>query len=230
MMKLKWIALTSFSLLALQAGAEEAKVLKTEKDIASYAIGVMTARNFQKDNMDIDVDLMMRGLKDGLARGNLLMPEKELRKVMSTVMGEARKAMVLNRRTAAEANRQAGAKFLAENKTKEGVITLPSGVQYSVIKQGDGKVPADSDMIEVNYRGNLLNGTEFDASEPGKPAHLKLSSLIPGWKDAVKLMPVGSKWKIVVPASAAYGERGVGSDIGPNETLVFEVELVGLSR
>jgi FKBP-type peptidyl-prolyl cis-trans isomerase FklB len=229
-MKLNWIALTSLTFLAVNVGAEEDKVLKTEKDIASYAIGVMTARTFQKDGIDVDLELVQRGLRDGLSRGDLLLPEKELRQAMRQVQGEARKNMVMNRHAAAEANRLAGARFLAENKAKEGVIALPSGVQYSVIKRGDGKLAADSDIVDVNYRGNLLNGTEFDASEPGKPAHLKLSALIPGWKEALKLMPVGSKWQLVIPASAAYGERGVGADIGPNETLLFEVELVGLSR
>ena len=231
-MKLKWMmAVAGFATALSAVAADDGRaVLKTQKEIDSYAMGVMTARNFQKNSMEVDLDVMMRGLKDGMARGQLLIPEKELRLVMRNIMAEARKAMIKNRRQEADINRREGAKYLAENGKKKGVVTLPSGVQYSVIKRGTGKLPTDSDIVVVNYRGSLLNGREFDASEPGKPARLKLSSLISGWKDAVKLMPVGSHWKIVVPASAGYGGRGVGSEIGPNATLLFDVELVGLAR
>jgi FKBP-type peptidyl-prolyl cis-trans isomerase len=226
-----WIAILIAGLPALHASAEEAQVLKTDRDRASYAIGVEVARNFQKQGMDVDLDLMMRGLKDGLSRGSLLMPEKELRALFNNVQGDARKKMVLNRRAAAEENRRLGAAFLAENKAKPGVVTLPSGVQYRIIKLGEGSLPDDADMIECNYRGNLLNGTEFDASQPGNPAHLKLAAISPpGWKETLKMMRVGSKWQVVVPASAGYAERGVGSEIGPNETLIYETELLGIGH
>jgi FKBP-type peptidyl-prolyl cis-trans isomerase len=226
----KWMMAAAIAAFSLSVAAEEVKELKTQKDIASYAIGVMTARNFQKDEIDVDLDVMMQGMKDALAGGHLLKPEKDLRHEMSGIMAEARKKMVLNRRSAAELNRQAGAKYLADNKTKEGVVTLPSGVQYTELVHGTGKHPLDSDMVEINFRGTLINGTEFDSSESGKPPRLKLSALVTGWREAIKLMTVGSKWKIIVPASAAYGERGIGSEIGPNETLIYETELLGLSR
>jgi FKBP-type peptidyl-prolyl cis-trans isomerase FklB len=129
---------------------------------------------------------------------------------------------------ALEDNKKKGEVFLAENKTKEGVVVLPSGVQYKILKAGNGKKPIDSDVVQVYYRGTLLDGSEFDATEPGQPADLKASSLIAGWKEALRLMPAGSKWQIFVPSQLAYGERGVGSDIGPNETLVFEVELLAV--
>ncbi len=118
--------------------------------------------------------------------------------------------------------------ILEEYKAQKGVLALPSGVLYKVIKEGDGKKPLESDMVEVNYRGTLINGKEFDATEPGHPANLKVSALIAGWKQALSMMPVGSKWHIVIPSALAYGERGVGNDIGPNEVLVFDVELVAI--
>jgi FKBP-type peptidyl-prolyl cis-trans isomerase FklB len=107
-------------------------------------------------------------------------------------------------------------------------MTLPSGVLYKVIKEGDGRKPQETDTVEVNYRGALINGTEFDAVEPGHPASLKVSQLIPGWKQALNVMPVGSKWQVVIPSQLAYGERGVGNDIGPNEVLVFDLELLAI--
>ena len=113
-----------------------------------------------------------------------------------------------------------------ENKKKEGVVSPPSGLQYKIIKAGTGKLPQDLNLLVVNYRGTLLDGTEFDASEVGKPVNLKMAQLIPGWREAIKLMPVGSKWKLFIPPQLAYAERGVGSDIGPNETLIFDVELL----
>jgi len=148
---------------------------------------------------------------------------------MNAYQTEIRQKATLTRRVAIEENKKKGEAFLTANRTKDGVITLPSGVQYKILLAGQGRKPIDSDLILCNYRGNLLDGTEFDATEDGKPASLKLSALIAGWKETMKLMPVGSKWQIFIPAQQAYGERGVGSDIGPNETLIFEVELLGIN-
>lgn len=203
-------------------------VLKSEKEIVSYGIGVDIARNFKKQDADVDIDLLLKGLKDGIAGGNLLMPEKDLRKHLNAFQAEIRKKMVLNRRAASDDNKKKGAAFLEENKKKEGVVTLPSGLQYKIVKAGTGKKPIDTDTVECSYRGTLLNGTEFDATETGKTATLKLTQLIAGWKEAMKLMPVGSSWKLFVPSQLAYGDRGVGSDVGPNEVLLFDVELVGI--
>ncbi len=167
-------------------------------------------------------------MKDGLSGEKLLMPEKDLRKVMNAFQGELRQKAMMHHQTAAEENRKKGEAFLAENKTKDGVVTLPSGVQYKILKAGDGKRPTDGDTVECYYRGTLLNGTEFDGTEPGKPATLKVEMLTAGWKEALKLMPKGSKWQIFIPSQLAYGSRGVGSDIGPNETLIFEVALLDI--
>jgi FKBP-type peptidyl-prolyl cis-trans isomerase FklB len=207
---------------------QDATVLKSDQDKISYGLGVDISRNFTKEGVEINLDLLIRGLKDGMAGGDLLMPEKDLRPLLRQFQGEMRKKMVFNRRTAGVENKKKSMDFLEENKKKEGVQSLPSGVQYKVLKKGGGALPKDTDIVIVHYRGNLINGKEFDASEPGKTTPLTLSSLIPGWKEALKLMPVGSKWQIVIPPELAYGERGVGNDIGANELLIFEVELVGV--
>lgn len=217
-----------FVFVASQANGEEAPVLKTQKEVLSYGIGVNIAKSFKRNEVEFDHDLLMRGLKDALSGERLLMPEKELRKAMNSFQGELRRKEAAAHREAAVENKAKGDAFLAENKAREGVVALASGVQYRILKEGDGKKPTDADMVECNYRGTLLDGTEFDGTEPGKPATLKVAQLIAGWKEALKLMPEGSKWKIFIPSQLAYSQRGVGSDIGPNETLVFDVELLAV--
>jgi FKBP-type peptidyl-prolyl cis-trans isomerase FklB len=225
---LKRVAVLGFGFLSVLANAEEAGVLKTQRDVQSYGVGVNIAKSFKVDEIDLDLELLVRGLKDGLSGERLLMPERELRKAMNAFQGEIRQKAAARHRIAAEDNRKKGEAFLAENKNREGVVTLASGMQYKVIKAGDGKTPTDANSVECRYRGTLLDGTEFDATDPGKTATLKLTQLIPGWKEALKLMPEGSKWQLYIPSQLAYGPRGVGSDIGPNETLVFEVELLAV--
>jgi FKBP-type peptidyl-prolyl cis-trans isomerase FklB len=228
MLKLKWLTVMGLGLLVSQAGADEMPVLKTRQDMVSYGIGVNIAKSFKKDDIEFNMELLIRGMKDGLSGDKLLIPEKDLRQVMNSFQGELRRKAMIQHQTAAEENKKKGEVFLAENKSKEGVVTLPSGVQYKVLKAGDGKRPTDGDTIECEYRGTLLSGTEFDGTQAGKPASLKIEDLIAGWKEVVKLMPVGSKWQLFIPSQLAYGVRGVGSDIGPNETLVFEVALLDI--
>jgi FKBP-type peptidyl-prolyl cis-trans isomerase len=218
----------ALGLLATGAGAQQAPSLEAPTDRISYAVGVDIARNLKKQEVVINPELLIKGLKDGLAADKLLLSDKELRRVLNAFQTEVRQKMTHNRRLAAEDNRRRGAAFLEENKAREGVTVLPSGLQYRVLKAGEGRKPVDSDIVQCHYSGSLLSGLEFDATEPGKPATLKVSALINGWKEALKLMPVGSKWQIVIPSNLAYAERGVGSDIGPNETLLFEVELVAI--
>ncbi|MBS4098822.1 MAG: FKBP-type peptidyl-prolyl cis-trans isomerase [Sulfuricella sp.] len=227
-MKLKWTIAVGWCLLAGQAGADEAPAFANQTDKTSYGLGVEMARNFKKQDIAIDPDLLLQGLNDGLSGQRLRVPEKELRQTMTAFQSEVRQKMVLSKRVAALDNKQKGEAFLAENKARDGVITLPSGVQYKIVKAGDGKTPSEADMVECRYRGTLLDGSEFDATEPGKSANLKVAALIPGWRDALKLMPAGSQWQIFIPPQQAYGERGVGSDIGPNETLLFDVELLAV--
>jgi FKBP-type peptidyl-prolyl cis-trans isomerase len=214
--------------LAQQEPLQAPRPLETAKDKISYSVGVDIARNFRKQEVDFDVDVLIRGLKDATGDGKLALNEKEVRRVLNGFQGDVRRKMAANRKISADDNRRRGVAFLEENKLKPGIVTLPSGVQYRVITKAEGRKPTDADTIEVNYRGTVLTGAEFDATEEGKPARLQMGQLINGWRDALRQMPVGSKWQIFVPHILAYGERGVGADIGPNETLVFEVELLGI--
>lgn len=204
--------------------------IKTDKDKLSYAIGASIGKNLKKEGTDVDINLLIKGIKTGLAGERLAMPEKEVRILLGTYQSELRKKMMVTKQEAIVANKKKGDAFLAENKTKKGVKVLESGVQYKVLKEGKGKKPTEADTVVVHYRGTLTDGSEFDATEPAHPATLKVSSLIAGWKQALSQMPVGSKWQIVIPSQLGYGERGVGSDIGPNEVLVFEVELLSISN
>jgi len=228
-MKLKWMAVAGIVFLAAQVSAQEAPALKTQKETMSYAIGVDVARNFQRLGFDLDLDALIKAMRDVYSGGKLLMSEEDLRAAKSVYQVEMKEKQVAAVRRAADENKQAGIVFLAENKGKEGVVTLPSGLQYKILKAGDGKTPAASDTVECHYRGTLLDGTEFDSSyRRGEPAKLTLTAIISGWREALLLMPVGSKWQIFVPAQLAYGERGNGRDIGPNATLVFEMELLAI--
>jgi FKBP-type peptidyl-prolyl cis-trans isomerase FklB len=225
----KWIAIVGCSLLAAQASAEEAPTLKTQKDKLSYGIGVDAGRTVKRLGVEVDTDLLVKGLRDALSGGALLMTDEELRATMTAYQTEAQQKQAQAARLAAENNKKAGEAFLAANKTKEGVVTLPSGLQYKILKKGDGKAPTDADTVECHYRGTLIDGTEFDSSHRrGQPATFKVTGVIAGWKEALKLMPVGSKWQIFISPQLAYGERGAGRDIGPNATLIFELELLAV--
>jgi len=232
-MKLKttmiWIAALAIGLAASHAGAAETPQLKTQKDKISYGIGVDVARNFKRLGVDVDMDVLVKGLKDGMAGEKLMMTEDDLRATMTAYMEDLRQKQVAAMKALAEENKKKGDSFLAENKKKEGVVTLPSGLQYKIIKAGTGKIPADTDTVECQYRGTLIDGKEFDSSHrTGKPATFKVSGVIAGWREALKLMPIGSKWQIFIPPELAYGPMGASRDIGPNATLIFEVELVGI--
>ncbi|WP_035382623.1 FKBP-type peptidyl-prolyl cis-trans isomerase [Ferriphaselus sp. R-1] len=214
----------------MQTALAEQVKFKTQQEMLSYGIGVSVARNLKKQGSDMDMDLLVRGLKDGMSGKPLLIPEKDLRKLMNAYQSEVRQRMQKDRRVAQEENRKREEAFLEKNKAEKDVVALPSGLQYRILKAGTGRKPTEADLIECNYRGTLLDGTEFDATEAGHPATLKLSALITGWKEALKLMPEGSRWQIFIPAKLAYGERGVGTEIGPNETLQFDVELLAIKQ
>jgi FKBP-type peptidyl-prolyl cis-trans isomerase len=226
---MRFVAGALLGLLATLACAGQDANLDTPVGQTSYAMGVDMARNFKKQGVEIDTALLLRGLKDGYA-GTVQMSDKDVRRVMVAFQNDMRQRITLARRQAADENRTRGTEFLGNNKTKPGVVAQPSGLQYRVVSSGaaEGRKPLDSDLVEVNYRGTTLSGTEFDATEPGKPATLKVSGLIAGWREALKQMPVGAKWQLFIPPQLAYGERGAGSDVGPNETLIFEVELVAI--
>lgn len=198
----------------------------SNKEALSYAIGVTTARNLLKDGVEIDFDVVLKGMKDAVSGNRTVLSEAEIRTLMNTLVTDMRQKYVANRQKVEESNRKRGEDFRASYAKEPGVQKLPSGVLYKVEATGKGVLPKDEDTVVVNYRGTLVDGKEFDLSPAGKPVSFKLAQLIPGWKDALRQMPAGSRWKIVVPSDLAYGQRGIGTDVGPNETLVFDVELV----
>ena len=205
--------------------------LTTQKDKVSYAIGLNIGKGLHRDSIDVDPKLIERGLQDGLANGKVLMTDEQVQATMTELQTQVRQKMEAQRKQAEENNKKEGDAFLAANKSKPGVVALPSGLQYKVVKQGTGPKPVATDSVVCNYRGTLIDGKEFDSSEKhGGPATFPVNGVIKGWTEALQLMPVGSKWQQFVPPDLAYGPRGAGADIGPNETLVFDVELVSIAK
>jgi FKBP-type peptidyl-prolyl cis-trans isomerase FklB len=203
--------------------------LKTDKDKISYAIGINMGKAMKRDGVDVDPAILLRAIKDVLSDGKLLMTDQEVQSTLTTLQTELRKKQELQQQQLAETNKKEGEGFLAANKAKEGVVTLASGLQYKILQEGTGPKPTAADTVTVNYRGTLLNGTEFDSSyKHGQPASFPVSGIIKGWTEALQLMPVGSKWQLFIPAELAYGPRQAGPTIGPNSTLVFEVELISI--
>ncbi len=207
--------------------------LTTRKDKFSYALGMSFGagleKNLKKQSVEADPKLVIQGFKDGFTEAKTRLTEQEAQAVLQEVETELRKEMQEKVAKATAANKAEGDAFLAANKTKEGVITLPSGLQYKVLKEGTGPKPAASDTVVCNYKGTLINGTEFDSSyKRGQPVTFPVSGVIKGWTEALQLMPVGSKWQLFIPSNLAYGDRGAGADIGPGATLIFEVELMSI--
>jgi FKBP-type peptidyl-prolyl cis-trans isomerase len=207
--------------------------LKTQKEKASYALGMSVGMNLaaklHQQPVDVDQAILLRGVKDALAGGKTLLTEEEARAALTQLSLEARKNMEEKTKLAGEANKKEGDEFLATNKSKDGVVTLPSGLEYKILTEGTGAKPTVSDSVTCNYRGTLINGTEFDSSyKRGLPATFPVSGVIKGWTEALQLMPVGSKWQLFIPSALAYGERGPSPEIGPNATLIFEVELLSV--
>ena len=230
-MRFKCIAVLGVLFLTGLAGAAEKTALKDQKDKVSYSIGVNIGSNLKTLPVDVNLDLIIRGIRDMVSGTPPLMTEQEIRDTMTSFQKEVTAKYAEKMKAAGEKNKKEGESFLAENKKKEGVTTLPSGLQYKVLKAGTGKSPLDTDTVTVQYRGTLIDGTEFDSSyRRGKPATFPVKGVIPGWTEALKLMQPGSKWQIFVPSHLAYGERGAGNQIGPNATLIFEVELVSIQE
>jgi len=216
-------------LMATQVNAAQAPLLKTQKEKISYSIGVSAAKGLKQQGIEVNVESLVKGLKDELAGKKLLMTENELQATMSKFQAELSQKQTQGAKTASAGNKKEGAAFLAKNKTKPGVVTLSSGLQYKILKAGTGKKPIGSDTVKCDYRGTLINGTEFDSSyRRGQAASFPVSGVISGWTEALKLMPVGSKWQLFVPSQLAYGAQGTGREIGPDATLIFEVELLAI--
>jgi FKBP-type peptidyl-prolyl cis-trans isomerase len=204
--------------------------LTTDKQKSSYAIGMNWGTGLHRQGIDIDNAALIQGMKDALAGGKTLMTIEEAQAALTKLQGELQAKQQTKAKEEEAANKKQGADFLAANKTKEGVVTLPSGLQYKILTPGTGPKPTASDSVVCNYRGTLVNGTEFDSSyKRGEPATFPVSGVIKGWTEALQLMPVGSKWQLVVPADLAYGARGTpNGPIGPDSTLIFDVELISI--
>ncbi len=218
---------------AKTAAAKSAAItaLKTPKDKFSYALGMNLGASLHKQSVDVDPNMVAQGLRAALAGGKTLLTQEEAQAALMEVQNELRKKQQEKMQVAGEANKKEGEAFLAANKAKEGIVTLPSGLEYKILKEGNGPKPTASDSVVCNYRGTLINGTEFDSSyKRGQPATFPVNGVIKGWTEALQLMPVGSKWQLFVPSSLAYAERGAGGDIGPNATLIFEVELLSIQE
>ena len=203
---------------------------KTESDKISYSVGYRLGGDFKRQQVDIKSDMLLQGIEDAASGGEALMTDEEMRTVMMSLANRVKAAQMEKMKQQGAENIKAGEAFLAENSGKEGVTTLPSGLQYKVITAGAGKSPQKSDKVTVNYRGSLIDGTEFDSSySRNKPATFGVGQVIPGWTEALQLMKEGDKWEIVIPSKLGYGERGAGAKIPPNSTLVFEVELISVN-
>jgi FKBP-type peptidyl-prolyl cis-trans isomerase len=204
--------------------------LKTQKDKFSYALGMKMGENLKKQSVPVDPAILSRGLRDALAGKKTLLTDEEAQGAMTAVQNDMRQKMQEKMKEEGEANKKTGEAFLAANKSKEGVVTLPSGLEYKILKAGTGPKPTANDSVVCNYKGTLIDGKEFDSSyKRGQPATFPVTGVIKGWTEALQLMPVGSKWQLFIPPDLAYGERGAGGDIGPDSTLIFEVELLSIA-
>ncbi|MBX9702817.1 MAG: FKBP-type peptidyl-prolyl cis-trans isomerase [Silvanigrellaceae bacterium] len=210
--------------------ATDAPVLNTDLDKLSYSIGADLGKNFKKQGIEINPTAMARGLQDGM-NGTSVLTDDQMKDVLNTFQKQIMAKRNAEFTKTADANKAKGDSFLKENKAKDGVITLASGLQYKIIENGNGEKPGKDDMVTVDYTGTLINGQVFDSSEKtGKPATFKVSQVIPGWTEVLQLMPTGSTWEIYVPSSLAYGNRSIGGAIGPNETLVFKIHLISVKK
>jgi FKBP-type peptidyl-prolyl cis-trans isomerase len=226
---MRWIVALAMLFLPAFAAAQDAPALKSEKERLSYAMGMDLGGQLKVQSVDIDPALFAEGLKAALAGGKTLLTDAEAKAAISKLQ----LARVAKQAAAAQAsgakNKADGDAFLAANKAKEGVVTLPSGLQYKILTAGTGRKPTIDDTVACQYRGTLLDGKEFDSSyKRGQPATFPVKGVIKGWTEVLQLMPVGSKWQVFIPPALAYGERGAGADIGPHATLIFDIELVAI--
>jgi len=219
---------------ATAAKSASTLTLKTPEDKFSYAIGMKTgermAESFKKQSVPFDPAILARGVKDALSGSKTLLTDEEAQTAIKAVQEAIGKQQQEKMQEASAANKKEGESFLAANKGKDGVVTLPSGLQYKILTAGTGPKPTAADTVVCNYRGTLINGTEFDSSiKRGQPATFPVTGVIKGWTEALQLMPVGSKWQLFIPSDLAYGDRGAaGGEIGPGATLIFDVELLSI--
>ncbi|MBS1914248.1 MAG: FKBP-type peptidyl-prolyl cis-trans isomerase [Bacteroidetes bacterium] len=228
-MKRAMILAAFVAVAATMAAHAQAPVpLKTNVDSISYAIGVQVGSSLRQQSIEIKNEVFMKGLQDAIANKGMQLTAADMQQCLGALQQKVQKQQAEEAAKAGEKNKKDGDAFLAENKKRKGVVTLPSGLQYEVLKEGNGAKPTDASEVSVHYRGTLVDGTVFDSSiDRGEPATFKVGGVIKGWTEALKLMKAGSKWKLFIPPDLAYGEQGTGP-IGPNSTLIFEVELLSV--
>ena len=230
MKRILFFAVFGILFLMCQVSVGEEKNFKDQKDKVSYIIGLDIGTNLKKQALDINPDVLLKGVKDALSGNKPSLTEQEINSTIAAFQKEMKEKQEEMMKKAGEKNKKEGEVFLAGNKKKEGVVTLPSGLQYKVIKNGNGKKPKLTDTVTTNYKGTLIDGTEFDSSyKRGQPASFQVNGVIAGWTEALQRMEEGAKWQLFVPSQLAYGERGAGP-IGPHATLIFEIELISVQE
>ncbi len=230
-MKQYLIALAVLGGFVTQIQSQDISAPKDAKDKASYSIGLEIGSGMKQQKLEINPDFVIEGFRDGLAGKKPRLTEEERQKVMAEFEKTFGEKMAADAKEVPERNKKEGEAFLAENKKKEGVKTLPSGLQYKIVKEGSGAVPKSGDKVTTHYRGTLIDGTEFDSSySRNEPSSFGVQQVIKGWQEALQLMKVGSKWQLYVPSNLAYGENGAGKQIGPNSTLIFDIELLSIDK
>jgi len=216
---------------SVQSNPSSKPALETFKDKVSYSIGWDIGQNFKRQGIDCTPSKLAQGLKDSLAGGLPLLSQAEMMEVLQQLQKDMQSKMMEKQSQDTGKNKKEGDEFLAKNKKNKGVLTLPSGLQYKIITEGTGEKPKLTDTVTVNYRGTLIDGTEFDSSyKRGQPATFPVGGVIKGWTEALQLMKTGSKWQLVIPSDIAYGANGAGQQIGPNATLIFDVELISIEK
>src|SRR5215472_4979320 len=229
-MRLKFITPLALSALAFQVHAESNPQFTNTQDKASYAIGMSIGRDFHDRGLAVSPDPMIAGLKDALTGAEPRVPEQDRKEALTVWQKEQMDKLLAQRKVDGEKNKKEGEKFLAVNKAKEGIKCLPDGLQYRVLKDGAGACPKATSTVKTQCRGTLIDGTEFfNTYKDNEPATFAVNEVIKGWSEVLPLMKVGSKWQVFIPAELAYGEKGAGAKIGPNSTLIFEIELVGIN-
>jgi FKBP-type peptidyl-prolyl cis-trans isomerase FklB len=228
-MKYFLITLLSVAFLFSVCYADERLDLKDQKDKESYSLGYQFGQNLKSQGVEINLDIYTSGIRDALGGKDSLMSQEEIRATIEELQKRVMAARQKELKEKAEKNLSESKAFLEENKKKEGIKTLPSGLQYKILVEGSGKTPKSTDTITVHYRGTLINGSEFDSSyKKGQPSTFQVKSVIRGWSEALQLMKGGSRWQLFIPPELAYGESAGGGQIPPNSTLIFEVELISV--
>lgn len=225
---MKFIPTTLAAIMAISLNAADSTpAFKSDKEKTSYAIGIDVGNNLKRNGLDLEVDQFAAGFKASFSGGKALLTDEEVKQTLTALMQSMREKAMAKQKEAGAANIKEGKDFLEANKKKDGVVVLPSGLQYKVVKAGTGATPKASDTVKTHYRGTLINGTEFDSSyKRNEPAEFPVGGVIKGWTEALQKMQVGSKWQLFIPSELAYGESGAGADIPPNAVLIFDIELL----